>query len=101
MTAMDGHSLSGSWTHSFEEDTGDELVFRPSASFTFPPSRRPRDTLDFSAGQATTATPGPDDRIQRNAASMTVMGVDRLRMGDGRLIEVIEARPDLVRVRSR
>ena len=101
MTATDGHKLSGSWTHSFEEDVGDELVFRPSASFTFPPSRRPRDTLDFSAGQATTATPGPDDRIQRTADSMTPTGTDRLRMGDGREIEVIEVRPDLVRVRNR
>lgn len=101
MTAMDGHSLSGSWTHAFEEDTGDELVFRPSASFTFPPSRRPRDTLDFSAGKATTAAPGPHDRIHRTATSMTIMGTDRVRMGDGRLLEVIEARPDVVRVRSR
>jgi hypothetical protein len=32
---------------------------------------------------------------------MTIMGTDRLRMGDGRLIEVIESRPDVVRVRSR
>lgn len=93
-------SLSGSWTHSFEEDSSDLQVFRPSASFAFPPSRRPRDTLDFSTGQMTTGTPGPDDRMQQTQSTMTPTDATRL-VVNGREIEVVEARPDMLRVRTR
>ena len=30
---------SGSWTHSFEEDADGIEVYRPTATFVFPPSR--------------------------------------------------------------
>lgn len=93
--------LSGSWAHSFEEDTGADQVYRPSDSFTFPPSRRPRETLDFSApGQVTTGVPGPDDRLQRSTVSLTPLGMNRFRIGDAREIEVIEVRSDLLKVRG-
>ena len=87
-----------SWTHSFEEDTGSEQVYRPS-SYPFPPSRRPRATLDFAAGQMVTAVAGPDDKLQRSAAPLTALGMQRYRLGDGREIEVVEAGADVLRVR--
>ena len=94
--------LSGSWTHSFEEDVGADQVYRPSDSFAFPTGRRPRDTLDFSVpGQVTTGAPGPDDRLQRTTTSLTPLGMNRFRIGNAREIEVIEVRGDLLRLRGR
>ena len=90
--------LGGRWTHSFEEDSGNEQVFRPD-SYAFPPSRRPRATLDFGAGQMTTAVPGPDDKLQHSVASLTPLGMQRYQLGDGRAIEVVEAGADVLRVR--
>ncbi|WLI88770.1 hypothetical protein Q4S45_18945 [Massilia sp. R2A-15] len=93
--------LSGSWTHSFEEDVGADMVYRPSGTFAFPVGRRPRDTLDFSMpGQVTTGAPGPDDRLQRSTTSLTPLGMNRFRIGDGREIEVVEVRSDILKVRS-
>lgn len=100
MTTTSNQPLSGSWTHSFEEDTDDQKVFRPTGTFTFPPSRRPRDTLDFSKAQMTTGMPGPDDKVQHSAAAMTPMG-SRLVIANGQEMEVVEARSDLLRVRSK
>ena len=91
--------LSGSWTHSFEEDTGNEQVYRPD-SYAFPPSRRTRERLDFSAGQVMTAVPGPDDKLQRSMSPITALGMNRFRLGDGREIEVIEVGSDTLRVRA-
>lgn len=92
--------LTGSWSHSFEEDTGDEQVFRPTASYPFPGSRRPRDTLDFGTGQLVTATPGPDDRMQRSTTAVIPLGEGRYRLGDGREVAVVEAGTDVLRVRK-
>ena len=49
MKAMnqDAAPIKGSWTHSFEEDEGGVLVYRPTHSFLFPPTRGGRDTLEF------------------------------------------------------
>lgn len=59
--------LEGSWTHSFEEDIDGIEVYRPSATFAFPPSRRGRTVLQFSVGDdqiasVTALQSGPDDR---------------------------------------
>jgi hypothetical protein len=96
-----GTAIKGVWMHSFEEDTGTELVFRPAASYPFPPSRRTRDTLDFDTGQLVTAVPGPDDKVQRSPAAITPLGMGRYRLGDGREIEVTEAGSERLRVRMR
>lgn len=100
MTMTGQQRLSGSWTHSFEEDSGDEQVFRPSAGFAFPPSRRPRDTLDFSTEQMTSRMPGPDDRVHQTTSTMAPAGENRV-VANGRELEVIEVRSDLLRVRSK
>jgi hypothetical protein len=94
-------SLSGEWTHSFEEDEGDVQVYRPSASFAFPPSRRSRETLEFAApGQVVIGAPGPDDRLQRTTSSLTPLGMNRFRIGEARTMEVIEAGSAILRVRQ-
>ncbi len=41
--------LQGEWIHSYEEDDGDEAVFRPS-SYDFPLTRRPRESFELKAG---------------------------------------------------
>lgn len=92
--------LSGTWTHSFEEDEGNVQVFRPSHAFAFPPSRRGRETLDFdNPGQVVTGVPGPDDRLQRTSSSLTPMGMNRFRIGEARVMEVVEAGADILKVR--
>ena len=94
-------SPGGAWTHSFEEDEGDVQVYRRSDGFTFPPSRRPRETLDFrQAGQVVTGTPGADDGRQLANAAFTPLGMNRFRLGDARVIEVIESGADILKLRS-
>lgn len=93
--------LSGAWTRSFEEDEGNVQVYRPSNSFTFPPGRRGRETLDFDTpGQVVTGAPGPDDRLQRTTSSLTSLGMGRFRIGDTRVIEVIQSAGDILKVRA-
>jgi hypothetical protein len=100
MTTSQTAGLSGTWAHSFEEDEGDVQVYRPGGSFPFPPSRRGRETLDFQqAGQVVTGMPGPDDRQVHAATGITALGMNRFRLGDSRVIEVIESGPDVLKVR--
>ena len=102
MTGMEqpASGLSGAWTHSFEEDEGDLQVFRPSNSFSFPASRRGRQTLDFEpAGQVVIGAPGPDDRLQRTTSSLTPVGMNRFRIGESRVMEVVETGNDVLKVR--
>jgi hypothetical protein len=91
--------LAGAWTHSFEEDEGEVQVYRSSNSFAFPPSRRPRETLEFdAAGQVVIGAPGPGDRLQRTASSLTPLGMNRFRIADGRTLEIVEARSDVLKL---
>ncbi|TDW29988.1 hypothetical protein [Cryobacterium psychrophilum] len=54
---------AGEWTHSHEEDDDGILVYRPTESFPFPPTRGGRDSLRVSDdGTIATLLPGPDDR---------------------------------------
>jgi hypothetical protein len=84
----------GAWTHSFEEDEGNVLVFRPSESFSFPPSRRFRETLVFEGDSVTSGMPGPDDRTRHSTSSITVLGHNlfRFEAGEraGQVFEMVE-----------
>ena len=97
--------LSGSWTHSFEEDQGDILVYRPTHSFAFPPARG-RETLEFGAGgQLTEQTPGPDDRPRAAASRWRALGMNRFQLGGtanapGRVIEIVEHTPEILKIRK-
>src|SRR5262245_10684830 len=97
---------TGSWTHSFEEDeAGNVLVYRPTGSFPFPPSRRGRDTIVFGAGGGMTQlTPGPDDRPQPSAGTWKPVGMNRFAQttgaSSGPTIEVIQFTTDLLKIRK-
>lgn len=98
--------LRGSWTHSFEEDEMGVLVYRPTDIFTFPPSRRGRETLVFGEGGGLTQqTPGPDDRLRDTASRWTALGMNRFRLGDtanapNQVIEVVEHTPEILKIRK-
>jgi len=98
--------IRGSWTHSFEEDEADILVYRPTDTFTFPPSRRGRESLEFGeGGELKELTPGPDDRPRDTAGDWTALGMNRFRLGDtadtlGRVIEIVEHTPEILKIRQ-
>ena len=58
---IDRAALSQEWVHSHEEDTADEMVFRP-ASYAFPPSRGRRSFQLNPEGKLVAFGIGPDDR---------------------------------------
>jgi hypothetical protein len=100
---MNQAPLQGSWTHSHEEDQGDVLVYRPTNSFAFPPARG-RETLEFGAGgQLTEHMPGPDDRSRAASGGWTALGMNRYRLDGtnnaGRVIEVVEHTPEILKIR--
>lgn len=79
-------STAGSWVHSFEEDEGEIRVYRPRATFAFPPSRQGRETLDISAsGEVTAGMPGPADST--------------VPQGGPPRFDIIEAGPDILKIR--
>lgn len=101
---MNQGSIQGSWTHSFEEDLGGVLVYRPTNSFAFPPARG-RETLQFDeAGGMTEGMPGPDDGPRHSAGGWTALGMNRFRLGGSmgspdRVIEVVELTPEILKIR--
>jgi hypothetical protein len=99
--------VSGSWTHSFEEDEpGGVLVYRPTHSFAFPPTRAGRDTIVFGeGGQLRQMAPGPDDRPRAQPGSWTALGMNRFALGGTaaapeKVIEVLEATQDVLKLRK-
>jgi hypothetical protein len=106
MSAMDQGAAapSGSWTHSFEEDEpGGILVYRPTQSFAFPPTRGGRDTIVFGAGGEMTAhAQGPDDRPQAQPGQWIARGMNRFALAEApeQAIEIIEAGADILKIRK-
>jgi hypothetical protein len=102
---MDQTPLRGSWTHSHEEDQGDILIYRPTHSFAFPPSRG-RETLEFGeGGELTKKAPGPDDRSRTGVSRWTALGMNRFRLEGiadtpGQVIEVVEYTPEILKIRK-
>ena len=108
---------SGSWTHSFEEDADGIEVYRPTATFPFPPSRRGRKVLEFDAGagagamaggvRVTSMAPGPDDRPRAGpAAQWQPLGMGRYALAGTQaapqdVIEIVEATPAILRLARR
>ena len=96
---------AGSWTHSHEEDTAGVMVYRAALSYPFPPSRAGRETLEFgAAGELTLRAPGPDDRTRARSSRWTALGMNRFTLGGTaevpeRVIEVIEATPEILKIR--
>ena len=107
---------SGSWTHSFEEDADGIEVYRPTATFAFPPSRKGRKVLEFGApagamaqGEVTLTSmaPGPDDRPRAApAAPLQPLGMGRYALASTpaaprEVIEIVEATPQVLRLARR
>ncbi len=96
--------LRGRWLHAHEEDTEDEMVFRPAAA-RFPPSRGRRG-LDLGPdGSYAEIRPGPDDRPQTLPGRWAVEGDDWLvvETGDGasrRAMRIVAADGDAIVVRK-
>jgi hypothetical protein len=71
--------LQGRWVHSHEEDTDDEMVFRPAAH-PFPPSRG-RTSFELRPdGTYVESSPGPVDIPEESAGSWSLED-DRLVLG--------------------
>lgn len=100
---IDIAALSKSWTHSHEEDTGDELIFRPSDQ-EFPPARG-RESLDLAPeGALVTTGPGPDDRRVESTGEWTIEGNDLVLRRPGRdeeRFEIVAVEEDRLVVRRR
>ncbi|WP_106402854.1 hypothetical protein [Actinocorallia populi] len=70
--------ITGSWLHSFEEDTGTTAVYRPS-DHPFRPARKPRRGLEFRPdGTFVELRPGPDDRLREVEGRWERHGADRV-----------------------
>ncbi len=79
MTDTRADSLHGRWTHSFEEDSGDEMVFRP-AGHPLPPARG-RTSIELRPdGTYVESAPGPVDVPGESSGSWSLDG-DRLVLG--------------------
>jgi hypothetical protein len=92
-----------SWLHSHEEDSGDEMIFRP-ASFAFPPSRGRHGFALQSGGTAVLTGPDPSDRLSNKPATWQIEGGKRLVLqGPGeeaRVLEIKSASPDKLVVKN-
>lgn len=100
---MSADQPSGSWTHSFEEDDAGIEVYRPTATFAFPPSRKGRQVLEFSSGEAqgtvTSLVLGPDDRPRAAlGGALRALGEGRYTDNAGKVLEIIDATPAMFRL---
>ena len=68
---------SGSWTHSFEEDADGIEVYRPTANFAFPPSRKGRKVLEFGAPAGAMAQGEATDISPRSLSVCETRGSER------------------------
>jgi hypothetical protein len=95
--------LERRWVHSHEEDTDDEMVFRP-ADRTFPPSRG-RTSFELRPdGTYVETSPGPVDVPEESEGSWSLDG-DRLILGasgdrPGHAWEITSAEGDRLTVRK-
>jgi len=95
--------LFGRWLHAHEEDSGDEMVFRP-ASAELPPSRGRRGLELHPDGSYAERRPGRDDRPQAASGSWRVEEDDWFVVeGDGasrRAMRIVAAEPDKLVLRK-
>jgi hypothetical protein len=100
---IDRERLEGRWVHSHEEDTDDEMVFRP-ADRPLPPSRG-RTSLEFRPdGTYVESAPGPVDVPESSTGSWSLDG-ERLVLeaeghGPSRELEITGAEDDRLTIRK-
>jgi hypothetical protein len=96
---VDTKIFQGKWVHSHEEDTADEMVFRP-ATHSFPPSRGRRSFELRSDGSMIDHRIGPDDRPSSRSGSWDVRDTNELElrptdpMARSTTFQVLQADPD-------
>lgn len=83
---IDKKTLQGEWIHSYEEDEGDETVFRP-ASYDFPLTRRPRESFELKAG-------GELVKNQATASDGTIAAQGKWELEDDKVIFQSESGKD-------
>jgi hypothetical protein len=96
--------VQGRWVHSHEEDTDDEMVFRP-ADRPFPPSRGPRESFEFHPdGTYSETSPGPVDTPEGSTGSWSLEGDELVLEGEGdrphRILEITGAEADRLTIRK-
>jgi hypothetical protein len=96
-------AVVGHWVHSHEEDTDDEMVYRP-ASYPFPPSRGRTSFELHPDGSYVERSPGPVDVPVESEGSWSLEG-DRLLLGaegdlPGHAWEVTAAEGDRLTVKK-
>jgi hypothetical protein len=102
--AISRELLYGRWVHAHEEDSEEEMVYRPADS-DLPPSRGRRGLERNPDGSYADIRLGPDDRPQRAAGHWDIEGDDQLvvEAEDGasrRTLRVVAADGDAVVVRK-
>jgi hypothetical protein len=63
--------LQGHWIHSHEEDTGNQMVFRPS-TYAFPRSRGRQEFKLGPGGSLQAVRPGPTDKRQSSSGTWSL-----------------------------
>ena len=103
MVADRKDALQGRWVHAHEEDSEDELVFRP-ASHPLPPSRGRRSFDLRPDGSFSERSPGPADAPEESSGHWSLEG-DRLTLnpddGTGEAWEVANVDPDRLALKKR
>ncbi len=79
--ATERQRLIRRWLHAHEEDTGEQMVFRP-AEAELPPSRGRRALELHEDGSAIASEPGPVDRPEVTEADWRVTDDDKLVIRD-------------------
>jgi hypothetical protein len=90
--------LQGRWVHSHEEDTDEEMVFRPEG-YAFPRSRGRTAFELHPDGTYVESSPGPVDVPVESTGSWTLAG-DRLVLGTDRAWRITGAAGDRLTVRK-
>jgi hypothetical protein len=103
MAGYEKHLLQGRWVRSSEEDTDDEMVFRP-ADLPLPPSRG-RTSLEFRPdGTYVESAPGPVDVPESSTGSWSLEGTRLVLEAEGnrpsRELEITGAEDDRLTIRK-
>jgi hypothetical protein len=99
----DKELLQGRWVHSFEEDTDDEMVFRP-ADREFPPARG-RESFELRPdGTYAGSAPGPVDVPEHTEGAWSLehgqLVLDAGANRSTRLLEIAGAEKDRLTIRK-
>lgn len=98
MNEFPTHVLNTQWMHSHEEDTGQDMVFRP-ADYKFPPSRGRTGFELRQDGTAVSFGIAPTDAPKQNTGSWSLSDEGHLRLdlaanNESRVYQLVSADPD-------